>query len=472
MTLATATRPARGVLAMPLRSYQAEAARAVLESVANRRGLTFTVEIARQGGKNELSARLELLLLTTHLDQDVTSIKAAPTLRPQGLISLRRLWSRLQDAGYGAIAAREEGHIVRLGRARQVFLSAEPASNVVGHTADLLLEIDEAQDVDIEKFDKELRPMAASRGATTVLYGTAWDDGSLLERTKQANLEAERRDGIRRHFEFDYRVVGGSNSAYARYVAAERERLGADHPLFLSQYCLETLPGAGRLCGPDQLSLLRGSHAHLDGARPGEVYVAGLDPAGEAIDGVRGGHDSTVLTIARLLPAGEVGFEPALEVVRQYAWQGESHVALQGAIVSLLRETWGIRRVAVDATGVGEPLAAHLTRALGPGAVETVKLSAERKSRLGYDLLAAVNGGRLRLPANDGSREDGECWRQAGLCRVSYRANRTMGFFVEARDGHDDFVMSLALAVAAAAGSSPRRARGRRRDRDDGGEPW
>ncbi|MCR4394021.1 MAG: hypothetical protein NUV31_06610, partial [Dehalococcoidales bacterium] len=50
-----------------LRPYQIEIARAVLESVLNKQGLTFTVEIARQGGKNELSAQLELLLLTLNM---------------------------------------------------------------------------------------------------------------------------------------------------------------------------------------------------------------------------------------------------------------------------------------------------------------------------------------------------------------------------------------------------------------------
>ena len=49
---------------MKLRPYQQEVARAVLESIQNNCGLTFSVEIARQGGKNELSAHLELLLLT------------------------------------------------------------------------------------------------------------------------------------------------------------------------------------------------------------------------------------------------------------------------------------------------------------------------------------------------------------------------------------------------------------------------
>ncbi len=52
-----------------LRPYQVEAGRAILDSVLRRRGLSFSVEVARQGGKNELSAQLEALLLTLHLGQ-------------------------------------------------------------------------------------------------------------------------------------------------------------------------------------------------------------------------------------------------------------------------------------------------------------------------------------------------------------------------------------------------------------------
>ena len=50
-----------------LRPYQKEVAMAILESVFGKKGLTFSVEIARQGGKNELSAQLELLLLTLYI---------------------------------------------------------------------------------------------------------------------------------------------------------------------------------------------------------------------------------------------------------------------------------------------------------------------------------------------------------------------------------------------------------------------
>jgi hypothetical protein len=48
------------------------------------------------------------------------------------------------------------------------FLSAAPSSNIVGATVSLLLECDEAQDVEIAKWDKEIAPMAASTNATRV----------------------------------------------------------------------------------------------------------------------------------------------------------------------------------------------------------------------------------------------------------------------------------------------------------------
>ena len=53
---------------MKLRPYQQEVARAVMDSVQHGKGLTFSVEIARQGGKNELSAQLEVLLITLYMD--------------------------------------------------------------------------------------------------------------------------------------------------------------------------------------------------------------------------------------------------------------------------------------------------------------------------------------------------------------------------------------------------------------------
>ena len=462
-----------------LRPYQVEAGRAILDSVLHRRGLSFSVEVARQGGKNELSAQLEVLLLTLNLMRDVDAVKCAPTFDPQGRISLRRVWSRLQEAGLAPLVSREAGHIVRVGKARLVFLSAEPEANVVGHSAQLLLEVDESQDVDEEKFDREFRPMAATTNATIVFYGTAWHDTTLLERAKQRHLELERRDGIRRHFEYDWEVVARYNPAYLRYVEAERQRLGEQHPLFLTQYCLKPIAGGGRLLTPGQLAQLQGRHSRQRAPRTGESYVAGLDLAGGAIDDVGEqrdgplpgiapdpGRDATVLTIARASYPGRDALvrEPRLEVVEQYAWTGEPHDALLERLVDLLREVWQVRRLAVDATGLGETLARLLTAALGSQVVRAVRFTQETKSRLGYGLLAAVNGGRLKLYAGDGSLEHRHCWQELERARAAYRANRTMSFFVEPAEGHDDYLMSLALVVEAGADAAPRAARGRVRE--------
>ena len=66
-----------------LRPYQLAIGRAVLDSVRYARGLTFTVEVARQGGKNELSAQLELKLLADVVSSGGAAVKAAPTFDRQ-----------------------------------------------------------------------------------------------------------------------------------------------------------------------------------------------------------------------------------------------------------------------------------------------------------------------------------------------------------------------------------------------------
>ncbi len=460
--------PSHG-LRQRLRPYQVEAGRTIARSVFQRRGDSISVMMARQAGKNELSAQLELLLLATHMAWGVDAIKCAPTFRPQARISLRRLWSRLTEAGLAPLCLREEGHVIRVGQARQVFLSAEPQSNVVGHTAQLLLEVDEAQHVDKEKFDKEFRPMAAVANATTVYYGTPWDDASLLEEARERHLELKRRDGVRRHFQYDWQAVAECNPAYGRYVESERQRLGESHPLFLTQYCLKPISGGGRLFSPSQRAQLQGEHSRRSAPAEGETYVAGLDLGGEAAEGQAGHlHDATVLTIGRLVfpPNDALIQEPRVEVVEHCAFRGQLHDALHARLVDLLGHVWPVRRVAVDATGLGEAIARFLATALRSEVVQAVRFSAESKSRLGYRLLAAVNGGRLKMYAPDGSPECRDFWRETEQARAAYRPNRQMNFYVEPSQGHDDYLMSLALLVEAASalGGRPRTARGRTRE--------
>ena len=442
----------RHIIGRPLRDYQLEPMRAILRSVVAGEGRVFTVMFARQMGKNELSAHLEAYLMTLFQRAGGSIVKAAPTFKPQVLISKARLESALNNPLHHGRWRGEWGHIVRLGQARTIFFSGEAGANVMGATASLLLEIDEAQDFDEGKYQRDFRPMASSTNATTVLYGTAWAEDDLLAKQKRANLEAEAGDGIRRHFEYDWTVLAAISPAYRRFVEGERERLGEDHPLFVTQYALRPIPGAGRLFSEAQLAQLAGEHRRLHGPVSGTseaplTGVAGLDLAGEG----PGERDQSVLTIAEVeerVVAGVV--QPVLRVVEHVCWAGVPLAELQLQLADLLGRVWRVRRVAVDATGLGAGVASFLAAALGPGVVLPVVFSAASKSRLGYELLAAVSTGRLRMYAEDGSAESREFWAQMRACRREIGLGQTLRFGVPAHEGHDDFVISAALCVRAA----------------------
>jgi hypothetical protein len=129
--------------------------------------------------------------------------------------------------------------------------------------------------------------------------------------------------------------------------------------------------------------------------------------------------------------------------------------------VDLLKRVWRCRAVVVDATGVGAGVASFLVGAL-PLVARPFIFTAASKSALGYSLLAAINGGRLAMYADDGSPESVEFWGQARRARSTLHENQRLSFYVDPREGHDDLLISAALAVEAAAGAEPRFARGRR----------
>ena len=457
---------------MILRPYQREVVIAVLDSIQSNRGLTLSVEIARQGGKNELSAHLEVILLTLFMETGGSLVKCSPTFKPQTVISIARLKERLDEFGYDRIYRTEMGYIICLGAARAVFLSAEEHASVVGHTADILLEIDESQDVSKEKYTKEFRPMGSSTNVTTVHYGTTWDDSTLLEEIKLTNLELEKRDGIRRHFRFDWQEVANYNPNYALYVEGERARLGDEHPLFRTQYLLLPIRGGGGFLTRQQIVLMMGAHPRLKEPQDKRTYIAGIDLAGEreetreaALMAAKPKLDSTVITIAEVDTGQRSQFslnEPTLKVMEQYQWTGVAHSTLYPQIVDILKK-WDCRRVIVDATGIGQPVASFLRKELGSRVVPFT-FTQKSKSDMGFELLSFVNNSRLKLFKGDGSREYQETMFQLERARAQPRPNQTMNFYVDPSEGHDDFLMSLALTVEGAKDFSPRAAKGALRD--------
>ncbi len=124
-----------------------------------------------------------------------------------------------------------------------------------------------------------------------------------------------------------------------------------------------------------------------------------------------------------------------------------------------MKNVWHCRKVVVDATGVGQPVSSFLKQSLGSLLVPFT-FSQSSKSELGFNLLAAINSGRLKLYAGDSSAEYQEFCFEMEKAKSQYRPSQTMNFYVDPARGHDDFLMSVALLVEAANQYVPRGARG------------
>jgi hypothetical protein len=293
----------------------------------------------------------------------------------------------------------------------------------------------------------------------------------LLEEIKQANLELEREDRIKRHFRYDWQEVGRYNPDYLRFVQLEQQRLGEQHPLFRTQYALLPITHGGGFLSRQQIALMLGGHPRQPHPSAKRTYIAGIDLAGEQElettpenaplhDRVRG-CDSTVVTIAEMDTTRPS--LPMLKVVEQYQWTGTPHSQLYTEMTHILRDVWNCHRIVVDATGIGQPVASFLRNELGSKVIPFV-ITSRSKSDLGFELLSFINSGRLKLYEQDGSREYKETLFELEGARAQYRPNQTMNFYVDPREGHDDFLVSLALAVQATKGLSSREAKGRLRE--------
>lgn len=462
-----------------LRSYQKEVAQAIVRSVIEKRGLSFVVVFPRQSGKNELQAQIEAYLLALYSNRGAEIVKVSPTWKPQSQIAMRRLERVLRRHTLTSKFWKKElGYIYRVKDASIVFLSAAPTANIVGATASTLLECDEAQDVGVDKWDKEIKPMAASTNATRVFWGTAWTSATLLGREKRLAREAEARDGIRRVWVLNADQVGKEVRAYRRFVAGEVARLGRQHPMIRTQFYSEELEGEGGMFPERRLALMRGEHPAQEHPLAGRLYAFLLDVAGEdealsgraswksgqaALPGMDAmlanpRRDATALTVVEvdlgsLQDSGIAA--PIYRAVGRRQWLGTAHTRLYAQLRSL-GQSWRPRYWVVDATGVGAGLASFLEKAFA-GRVLAVTFNRPVKSRLGWDFLAVVETGRWLEHAAAGGEAgalQAEFWRQLSYCEMDVLPGPEHAMRWGVPDGrqdaegaavHDDLVLSAAL---------------------------
>lgn len=447
-----------------LRAYQREAAEEVIQSVLNKRGLSFAVMFPRQSGKNELQAQIEAYLLLLYHAVEVEIVKISPTWRPQSINAMRRLERILtahplaRQVGW----AKENGYSYRVGKARMSFFSGETHSNIVGATASLLLEVDEAQSVGIAKFDTQIAPMAASTNATRIFWGTAWTRDTLLARELRSAEDLQARDGCRRVFRKDANDIGALLPDYARFVDDQVTRLGRYHPAVRTQYFSEEIDALRGMFPEERLRLTQGEHAWLEGPLSGEVYAFLIDVGGEASgdpvqmldgDGETSGkrpHDSTALAALAVDTGGQA--QALYRLVHLWEWQGVGQPELLERILALARQ-WNPRRVVVDATGLGAGLAANLDRKL-PGRVTRFTFSAASKSRLGWSFISIVENGRFHLPRGGSLVERLREQMRTCTAEVGLGPDQPLRWGVpEGRKGldgqplHDDLLVAAALCA-------------------------
>jgi hypothetical protein len=496
---------------LKLRSYQLEVAQRICDSVLDRVGLTFVIMFPRQSGKNELQAQIEAYLLNILHHTEAEIVKVSPTYKPQTMNAMRRLERVLaKNVLTRKKWVKESGYIYRLGMARIIFLSGTPEANIVGATASTLLEVDEAQDVEIAKFDKDIAPMAASTNATRVFWGTAWTSQTLLGRELRAARHAETADGLRRVFVLTAEDVGREVPAYRRFVEAQVARLGRQHLMVRTQFFSEEIDGQAGMFPAERVAMMQGDHSPL--ARPGgmeygplfekrttndgpptpshgrqvgsRIYCMLIDVGGEDQDmedtnlslhpdrvhredasRSSASHDSTALTIVEvdLATLGDpVVRAPTYRVVHRRQWSGVRYTSLYAELQALAK-TWYARWLVVDATGIGAGLASFLSAAF-PGRVIPFIFSQASKSRLGWGFITMVDGGRWKDYTNgrtDGGLElqkdlQAEFYRQVGFCQYEIQVGPARAMTWGVPDGtrdpvtgqlvHDDLLVSAALA--------------------------
>ncbi len=472
------------LLAEPLYAYQIPPAQYIIDLVRASRTEDVTLEMARQSGKNEISGRIEAQLLTGQARSGGVIVKAAPTWSPQIVRSKMRI-----EGLVGKIKRRlpflsfqgREGYILQCGNASINFLSGRATANVVGDTASLLLEIDEAQDFDLGKYDKEFAPMRASTGAPAVFYGTTWTDNTLLERTKIAIAEGRTRG---RSFVIPWEVVANDNARYGEFVEGEIARLGETHPIIKTQYRLEAIEEQGRLLRADHLRLMIGDHPRLERRSGQGQIVAGLDFAGADEDAeelsslqTASSRDSVALTVGSVdwVSIAPGVMLPLVRLLARYEWVNVHPASLQHTLYDLLLHKWRVDLCHSDATGLGETNTRLLEKSLNKG--ERTRIVGHKfdaawstHTRLAFQYIACVQGGRLLDYAPDGfdplavakqelapaAEVDQHAWWQRGQARLEARAGKKVRAYVPENKGHDDLLISEMLMVDAAYALTPR----------------
>ena len=449
-----------------IRGYQSPAVDAIIDSVIHHKGMSFVIMFPRQTGKNEIQGQIENYLLFLFSRIGGSIIKISPTWKPQSINAKQRLKRIMTENEITrSFWKPAEGYQFLMDRAKISFLSGEKNSNIVGATADILLEVDEAQDVDITKYDREIAPMAASTNATRAFFGTAWTSDTLLARERRLCEALQKQDGIQRVFRLTADDIFPEVPAYRSFVGEQIIKLGRNHPTIKTQYYSEEIDAESQFIKDAEI-LMAGDHERLSEPEDGVIYVILIDVAGGEEENKAGikletdeteKRDATAVTICEinLDTLSTIKHAPTWLVRCRYNWTGFPY-AEQCALIEGLINKWRPAAVCCDGTGIGAGMAAFIRPLVGDDHFINFVFSLHSKSKIGWAWLAMVQTGRWREYRD--SDELQRCFfEQIQFCRyeVVPGPGNLIKFAVPdgTRNGrgeyvHDDLIMSAAMSAA------------------------
>lgn len=498
--------------------YQIQVADAILYSCLNNLGWYFVVQITRQAGKNEISAFLQhyLLLYGWYFGVPVSGVKFAPVYKPQIQASMDRL-EGAPTADSGGLAgslitngstkilgqpckfSKSDGYKFHIGPPRDsnkwAFLSINPTANVASQTAYTLLEGDESQDIDADKWERDAQPMGSFNNATTVLWGVAWTKdsfiyrGELMAHDMEDRLEKTLGYRPKLVFKIDaYAVIASGNANYKKAFENQVARLGMDHIAIQTQYLLKAVDAIGRFFSAEAIArMYSGGYEMQVEPQKGHKYIWSCDVAGQEeettdIEAAVGVHKRDALTFI----IGDLLRDGTVVPVCFYQWVGKQHSKVRDMLPKIIRY-WGAIGGVCDGTGIGEPLAYHLKEIFdrnNDGLVETYKFKAqgdESKSKLGYLAYDYSHNDLIKMPKVPTDPDQLELWQEVRwqLEHLTREAKRqqTINFYVPAnaeprKPGHvphDDFAMAVFLLMRAARNIDPNTGKATAFDRNQSG---
>jgi hypothetical protein len=486
---------------IPLAPYQTEFATRMVRSILLEDVAELTALISRQAGKTETIAIVVagLMVLLPTLAQQIPDERLAkfkngihigvfaPSYDTVNILCARiqdRVYSHgmrevMQDEEVGIDLPEDAKALALPNGSRVEAHTTHPKVPIEGHTYHLII-TDETQFIPDIRMKKSIRPSGARTAATIVMLGTPsterceFYDACQRNRRKDLNLSGKDK-WKKQHFEYDWTECARWSKRYAKYVKAERDRLGEDSDEFRMAYRLHwilersTFISTEELneCGLKRNRLLR---RQIGSGRASLFMCASnlvtFDSKNRHVAGIDIGRDgdSTVVTVLRVWWENPIKVgEKTVYYTHIANWlelHGDDHEQQYPQIVSFLKN-YRIDCVAVDATGRGDPIYDRLRAELKPFDIQVVAFVFNQATKhQGYTLLQQeVRANRATYPAGYPVQkltkykrfkqqfEDLEKgWR--GKYMVVEAPKRSSGGR-KVKDMHDDYPDSYMLAIYA-----------------------